>query len=117
MYRYIFSSFKISKFQTIGITVHSRAPTLFTALSADKLKMSRLKPGETFDTGIVVVSERRRKRLDKSTTKISMTFREEKKEREKKVETAVWNLIQKLHSPLNKHRPHVGKAFKRPVIL
>lgn len=55
--------------------------------------------------------------MDKSTTKISMTFREEKKEREKKVETAVWNMIQKLYSPLNKHRPHVGKAFKRPVIL
>lgn len=73
--------------------------------------------GVTFDTSIAVVAERRRKRLDKSTTKISITLREEKKEREKKVETAVWNMIQKLHSPLNKHKTHEGKAVKRPVIL
>lgn len=41
--------------------------------------------GVTFDIRFPVVAERRRKRLDKSTTKISMTLREEKKEREKKV--------------------------------
>lgn len=54
---------------------------------------------------------------DKSTTKISMTFREEKIKIEKIVGTAVWNLIQKLYSPLNKHKAQVGEAFKRTVIL
>lgn len=53
----------------------------------------------TFDADVVVVSERRRKCSDKSTTKISMAFREEKIKIEKEVETAVWNLIQKLYRP------------------